>query len=138
MILDVINKAQKKGACKKIDKPTNMEELVKLFFSPQGIEFCEENNFPDLNTFRGVKNEVLEYGIFVDEKQIKRSNDKTVALIGNTQGELKFDKNNYVNTVILMHGASAKITASKYTVLKIVNIGDCKVEIEKDNTGIVL
>lgn len=138
MIHDVINKAQKKGACKKIDKPKNMEELVKLFFSPQGIEFCEDNNFPDLNTFRGVKNEVLEFGIFVDEKQIKRSNDKTVALIGNTQGELKFDKNNYVNTVILMHGASAKITASKYTVLKIVNIGDCKVEIEKDNTVIVL
>lgn len=138
MIHDVINKAQKKGACKKIDKPKNMEELVKLFFSPQGIEFCEDNNFPDLNTFRGIKNEVLEFGIFVDEKQIKLSNDKTVALIGNTQGELKFDKNNYVNTVILMHGASAKITASKYTVLKIVNIGDCKVEIEKDNTVIVL
>lgn len=137
MIQEVINKAISAGACAKMASTANIGELVDLFFSPQGIEFCSKNNFPDLSTFRGLKNELSEFCIFVDSKQIKSANNEFIALVGDTQGELIFDENKHVNTVVLMHGARAVIRASNYAVLNIANIS-CEAEVIKDETVIVL
>jgi hypothetical protein len=77
-------------------------------------------------------------GVFVDFGDVSRSNDKNIALIGDTCGELFFDDNKVVHKVILMHGAKAVIHASNYVVLLIVNIGGCEVKIEKDKTVVVI
>ena len=136
--IDIIDKALRLGACKKIENKSSIRELVELFFSPQGIEFCEKNDFPNIDMLRSLKNEISEFGIYVDSGLVMSVNEKDIALAGNTNGELTYDKNSYVNTIILMHGATAKITASKYTVLNIIIIGDCSYEIEKDDTVILL
>lgn len=133
-----MTKASLLGACNKSGKVSDWKSLVWLFFSPQGREFCEEKNFPNIDTFRAIKPQVEEFGVFVDSGNVSRSNDKVIALVGETCGELKFDKNNSTYKVILMHGAKAHITASNYAVILIVNVGGCEVTIDKDETVVVL
>lgn len=136
---EIMKSAAQLGACSGSGKVSDWKSLVWLFFSPQGREFCEEKNFPDLQMFRDMKRHgISELGVFVDEGNVFRSNDKDIALIGNTCGDLKFDKNNEVHKIILMHGAKVRIKARNYTVLLIVNIGGCEVEIDKDKTVVVL
>ena len=126
------------GACTGSGKVSDWRSLVWLFFSPQGREFCEEKNFPSLPMFRQMKTNVEPFGVFVDAGRVVRSNDKDIALVGDTCGELTFDDNNVVHKVVLMHGAKARIKASNYAVLLIVNVGGCEVAIERDETVVVL
>ncbi len=136
---EIMKSAALLGACSGSGKVSDWKSLVWLFFSPQGREFCEEKNFPELPMFREMKRHgISELGVFVDEGNVCRSNDKDIALVGDTCGELKFDENNVVHKIILMHGAKAQIKASNYAVLLIVNIGGCEVEIDKDKTVVVL
>lgn len=136
---EIMKSAALLGACSGSGKVSDWKSLVWLFFSPQGREFCEEKNFPELPMFREMKRHgISELGVFVDEGNVCRSNDKDIALVGDTCGELKFDENNVVHKIILMHGAKVRIKASNYAVLLIVNIGGCEVEIDKDKTVVVL
>ncbi len=139
MIEEIMKLASRFGACSSSGKVSDWRSLAWLFFSPQGREFCEEKNFPSLSMFQRMKSyNVEQFGVFVDLGRVLRSNDKDIALIGDTCGELKFDENNVVHKVILMHGAKAHIKASNYVVLLIINVGGCEVTIEKDETVVVL
>ena len=139
MIQEIMKSASLYGACSGSGKVSDWESLAWLFFSPQGREFCEAKNFPSLSMFQRMKSyNVEQFGVFVDLGRVSRSNDRDIALIGETCGELKFDKNNVVHKVILMHGAKAHIKASNYVVLLIVNISGCDVTIDKDETVVVL
>lgn len=138
-VSEVIREARTLGACIGSGKVSDWRSLAWLFFSPQGREFCEEKNFPSLSMFQRMKPyNVEQFGVFVDLGRVSRSNDKDIALIGDTCGELKFDENKVVHKVMLMHGAKAHIKASNYAVLLIVNVGGCEVTIDKDETVIVL
>lgn len=139
MILNRLkNEALALGACTNFDG-VNYKKLSILLFTPQGREFCERYNFPSLSMFQQMKPNITEdMGVFVDFGDIKRSDDRNIALIGNTSAELKYSDNKVVHKVILMHGAKAVINASNYAVLLIVKIGDCKVVINKDKTVKVL
>lgn len=138
MIEDIMKSARLCGACTGSGKVSDWRSLVWLFFSPQGREFCEEKNFPSLSMFRQMKTNVEPFGVFVDAERVVRSNDKDIALVGDTCGELTFDDNSVVHKVMLMHGAKAHIKASNYAVLLIVNVGGCEVTIDKDETVVVL
>lgn len=135
---NVMNSASLLGACGKSNGVSDWKSLVWLFFTPQGREFCEENNFPSLEMFQGMKDHVSEFGVRVDNGEINRVNDACVGLIGNTSGELIFDDNTVVHKVVLMHGAKARIKASHYAVILLVNIGNCEVTIDKDETVVIL
>ena len=139
MIKEIMKSASLYGACSGSGKVSDWRSLAWLFFSPQGREFCEEKNFPSHSMFQRMKPyNVEQFGVFVDLGRVSRSNDKDIALIGDTCGELKFDENKVVHKVMLMHGAKAHIKASNYAVLLIVNVGGCEVTIDKDETVIVL
>lgn len=135
---NVMKSASLLGACGKSNGVSDWKSLVWLFFTPQGREFCEENNFPSLEMFQGMKDHVSEFGVWVDYGEVSRTNDAYVGLIGNTSAELHFDDNTVVHKVVLMHGAKAKIKASHYAVILLVNIGNCEVEIDKDETVVIL
>lgn len=135
---EIMQSASSLGACNKSSSVSDWKSLSWLFFTPQGREFCEENNFPTLEMFRGMSSEIENYGVHVDAGTVRLSNDDKVALIGNTEGELVFSDNTRVHKVILMHGAKAKVTASNYAVILLVNIGNCEVEIIKDETVVIL
>lgn len=137
-VKDIMKSASLFGACSKSNGVSDWKSLVWLFFSPQGREFCEENNFPSLEMFQGMKERVEEYGVYVDSGEVERSNDANIGLVGNTSATLTFDDNAVVHKVILMHGAKATIKASRYAVILLVNVGNCDVKIEKDETVVIL
>ena len=125
----IIEDALKLGACDKVKSATDLESLVELFFSPQGREFCLKNNFPSLETFRGIDAE--KYGVFT-EKDVYLKN-QNVALI-NCTGKLIFNKTDGYK-VILMHGSKVEIEVSNYAVVLIEGEGAI---VKKDKTSKVL
>lgn len=135
---DIMKSALQLGACNKSNGVTDWKSLVWLFFSPQGREFCQERNFPSHLMFRGMAENIKPYGVFVDAGQIEKTNPGNIGIVGNTQAIVTVNDNTKVHKVILMHGAKAKIKASNYSVILLVNIGNCEVEVEKDNTVAIL
>lgn len=136
---EILQKALQLGACNKSNGVTDWKTLVWLFFTPQGIESCQKNNFPTLEMFREIKEEVEGFNVFVNAGVQKRSNDSCVALIGpKTKGELVFDDNTKVHKVIVMHGAKLDIVLRNYAVVRLINIGDNEIRRHKDKTSIIL
>lgn len=127
--MKIIEDAIKLGACRKTSKAKDMKSLANLFFSPQGREFCLENNYPDLETFRSL--DVEQFNIFID-KNVKKENEN-VALI-NSHGNLKFNNPDKPYLVILMHGATADIKVENYCVVRIEGQG---AKVEQDKTSII-
>ena len=126
------------GACEKTNNVSSWKTLSRLFFSPQGIEFCSKNNFPTLAMFRQMDDEIASNCVFVDAGVVQRNNDSAIALIGNTDARLVFDDPTKVHKVIVMHGATAFIVARNYAVVKLVNIGNNKVSVSKDSSSVIL
>lgn len=137
-VREIMESAHLFGACGKSKDVSDWKSLVWLFFTPQGREFCEDNNFPSLEMFREMSSEVRAYGVYVDAGSIRVRNEEKVAVIGDTVADLEFTDPTKVHKVILMHGGKARITACNYAVVLLVNIGDCEVEISKDETVKIL
>lgn len=138
-ITDVMREAVNMGACEKTGNVSDWKTLSWLFFSPQGMEFCANNNFPPIELYRQLNVEALAINnIFVDAGHIQRNNDSQVAVIGNTVAEFVFDDPTKVHKVIVMHGAKVKLITRNYAVVKLLNIGDNNVEIRKDKTSVIL
>ena len=76
----------------------------------------------------------------VDKKpgEIVRENDGCIALVGDTQAKLTFSDPTRVHKVVLMHGAKAEITATGYAVVRLINIGNCEVKINKQEHAVIL
>ena len=113
--------AQKLADCTMFKGTENLEQLIRLMFTPQGIEFLTRYNFPDLATFRKFKKYHPErYGVYIDCGEISLSEARRVFLVGNSSATLNY-RETAGNRVYLMHGARASIVASGYAVVKIEN-----------------
>lgn len=98
-------------------------ELMKLIFTPQGVEFCTKFNFPDIDTFQQHKGSKAEHnGIYINTR-VKLRNVEHLLLVGNTNAVLTYDDPAKSYHIILMHGAKAKIKASGYAVVFVTNAG---------------
>lgn len=114
------------------------DELMRLFLSVQGLEFCVKNRFPTLEMWRsGYKEIAAKYNIFIDAGDIRIINQSKVVLIGDTQAELIYDNSLNRHEVVVMHRAKAKIKASGYAVVFVTNV-DGEIESEVlDNAKIL-
>lgn len=111
--------AQKLADCTMFKGTEDLEQLIRLMFTPQGIEFLTKYNFPDLATFRKFKKYHPErYGVYIDCGEISLSEARRVFLVGNSSATLNYWET-AGNRVYLMHGARASIVASGYAVIKI-------------------
>lgn len=126
------------GACGQSDKATDWKSLCWLFFTPQGREFCERNNFPSIGVFREMKPYVRTYDVFVDAGDVELRNNANVGIIGDTNATLEYDDNTKLHRVIAMHGAKITVKVSNYAVVNIVNVRNCHIEVINDGTGRVL
>lgn len=123
----LFNMAEKYRACSMFKGTEDIEQIVKLFLSPQGIEFCQDNNFPDIQTLRQFKRyDVERFGVYIDAGRISLNNVRRVMLIGDTEATITCD-NQRRYEVIMMHGAKAEITASGWAVVFITNKCGCEV-----------
>jgi hypothetical protein len=114
-----------------------MDELIELFFTPQGIEFCSKYNSPGLADFHRFRGMHVEKGGFYIDTPVKAKNLPRVALIGGeTVAELEFTETEGY-TVVLMHGSKVKIIASGYAVVFLTNAGGEVEIIQKDNAKVL-
>ena len=137
-VSDVMQDAIRLGACSQSGKATDWKSLCWLFFTPQGREFCENNNFPSLEIFRQMKPYVEAYGVFVDAGMISLKNNANVGIIGKTEAMIEYDDNTKLHRIILMHGARAVIKVYNYAVVNVINVGNCPIEVINDGTGKLL
>lgn len=121
------NMAEKYRACRMFKGSENLEQLIALFTSPQGMEFCQSRHFPDMDTLRRFKAyDVERFGVYIDAGQIDLHNAPKAVLIGNTSATLSYD-NPGAHEVFLMHGAEAAITASGWALVFVTGEEGCTV-----------
>lgn len=129
--------AQKLADCTMFKGTEDLEQLIKLMFTPQGIEFLTRYNFPDLATFRKFKKYHPErYGVYIDCGEIELTEARKVFLVGKSSATLKY-RETAGNRAYLMHGAKAVIIASGYSVIKVEHDDKSSVSyIIKDNAKV--
>lgn len=133
-VKDVLNKAIGLGACSQSGKATDWKSLVWLFFSPQGREFCRDNNYPSLEMFRLMKGYVESFGVHIEE-DVKAINEDKAIIAGTA--DLTYHGPTKVYKVIIMHGGNARIKIGNYAVVRVENMGGTY-EVVNDGTGKVL
>lgn len=141
MIAKILNGAKALGACRKTDGITTAEQLAALYFSPQGREFCLKHNYPTLPMWQEIKATIPnleDMGIYIDAGAIELQDKETIALVGETRAVAKFDRNNSVFRVMILHGATAEIEATNYSVFEVETDKTGKATIIKDKTAIQL
>lgn len=110
--------AHKLADCTMFKGTEDLDQLIRLMFTPQGIEFITRYSFPDLATFRKFKKYHPErYGVYIDCGDISLSEARKIFLVGNSYATLNY-RETAGNRVYLMHGAQAFIIASGYAVIK--------------------
>lgn len=126
----LFNMAEKFRECRMFTGTENIEQVLKLFVSPQGIEFCTKHSFPTIEMCRRFKGPVAEsLGVFV-EQNVSCRNLPMVFLVGKCHAELEYDENSTGHQVILMHGATAHIRASKWAVVYVNTDGGGQATVE--------
>jgi hypothetical protein len=112
--------AKRVEECRMFKGTETFPELVALFTSPQGIEFCIANSFPSLAALRLFKKEQPEkYGIYIDAGSITLTDPECAILIGRTNATVKCSTCAR-HKVVTMHGAVATILASRWTVVRAI------------------
>lgn len=132
------NMAEKYRVCRMFKGSEDLEQLIALFTSPQGMEFCQSRHFPDMATLRRFKPYNVErFGVYIDAGEINLHNAPKVVLVGNTSATLSYD-NKGSHEVFLMHGAQAAITASGWAMVFVTSEDGCTViKTERDRAKIL-
>lgn len=134
-----INMADQLEKCRMFKGSEGVEELIRLFLSPQGKEFCLCSKFPTLAAFRLFKPYNPErFGIYIDAGEITLRNPETAVLIGHTCARLIYTEDKPLHKVTLLRGATAHVTAGGWSVVGISAENGCKVlKYAKDNAVIL-
>lgn len=129
--------AAKLAACDMFTGDETLPELIDKMFAPQGIEFMTTFGFPDINTLRRfIPYHPEQYGVFIDAREIVLTDAQRVYVIGNTSARLTYAKTQG-NTVVMMHGAHADITAAGYAVVKVERDDKSRVTVTAHDHAII-
>lgn len=121
------NLAVKYRKCDMFKGTEDLQGLIRLFTSPQGLEFCMAYHFPNIATLRLFKrHDVEKYGIYIDAGAITLDNPKRAVLIGRTSATINCDTLER-HEVFLLHGARAVVNASKWAVVAVKTEQGCQV-----------
>lgn len=128
VIRQVYSQARLLGSCHRFKgTEKTLEDIVALFCSPQGMEFCINNRFPNMATFRLFKPfEPEKQGVYIDSGVLTLRNPKRVVLVGRTSATITCDTLER-HEVFLLHGAKAIINASGWSVVSVSGPKGCQV-----------
>ena len=120
LIRQIFAQARLLGACQRFKgTEQTLEEIIGVFKTNQGLEFCLKHNFPNLATFRQFKPfDPSRYGIYIDAGNITLKNPQKVILIGRTTATLNYDTLER-HEVYLLHSARAVVNAYKWAVVSV-------------------
>lgn len=130
--------ATKHGACNKTKEVSNWSSLVKLFFSPQGLEFCLGKCYPSYAQFREISRYVAPFNVYVDNPATEVSNPVNAAFIGDTLANVTVDSQDVVHKVVAMYGAKVRVYASNFSVVRIYCDEASDVQVVNDGTAVIL
>lgn len=117
IISKIYEQAKQLGCCDLFKGTEDLDGIVRLFTSPQGIEFCMNNHFPNTATLRLFKPYGVErFGIYIDAGDVVLTNPRRAVLIGRTAATVNCDTNER-HEVVVLHGAKALVSASKWAVV---------------------
>lgn len=139
IIRQIYAQAKLLGACTRFTgKEQTLEDIISLFTSPQGLEFCIKNHFPNIATLRLFKQYGVEkYGIYIDAGVITLKNPEKAVLIGKTSATVNCDTCER-HEVVFMHGAKGTVNASKWSVVHVATGAGCNVIKNLFNNAIIL
>lgn len=123
IIKNIYEQAKALGACDLFTgQEKTVDDIVKLFLSTKGMEFCQRNHFPNLATFRLFKGYgVQKYGIYIDAGSITLRNPKRAILVGRTVANIRCDTLER-HEVYLFQAACATINASGWSVVSVQGV----------------
>lgn len=117
IIKQIYAQARMLGCCDGFKGTEDLQGIIRLFLSPQGLEFCMAHHFPSTATLRLFKvHNVEKYGIYIDAGNITLKNPRKVILIGRTIATVSYDALER-HEIVLLRGARAVINASKWAVV---------------------
>lgn len=139
LIQQVYKQAKELGVCSLFTgKERTLEEVVHLLSTPQGVEFCIDNHFPNIATFRLFKPYDMEkFGIYIDAGVITLDNPRNAVLVGDTTATINCDTLDN-HELILLHGAQAVLNASGWAVCKVTAEAGCNVTRKEIDNAIIL
>ena len=127
VIKQIYAQAKMLGCCNKFKGTEDAYGIIRLFTTPQGVEFCMKHHFPNTATLRLFKRYNLQqYGIYIDSGTITLENPKRVILIGRTSATINCSTLER-HEIVLLHGAKACVNASKWTVVFIKAEQSCSI-----------
>lgn len=113
--------ARKYAACNMFKGTEDLDGMIDLMFTAQGIEFCTRTGFPGMDVFeqflKADPETLKRRGIYVNCGRISLCDPKDVYLIGNTSADIKTQQT-ALNRVVCLHGAKAAVIAGGYSVVK--------------------
>lgn len=119
--------ACKLAACDMFKGNESLADIVRLFTSPQGIEFCLAAKFPTLPTLRLFKRFGVErFGVYIDAGNITLDNPRRAVLIGRTSATINCSEGKVLHNIALLRGASAVVNASGWAVVGVDSERGCK------------
>lgn len=139
IIQQIYKQARLLGVCKLFTgNERTLEDIVRLFITPQGIEFCSEHDFPNMETFRKfIPYNVERFGIYIDAGTITLHNPKRAILIGHTSATINNDTIE-THEVTLLHGAKAVVNASGWAVCKTTVGRGCDIVCNTSGNAVIL
>jgi len=140
-IKQIYQQARLIGACDKFTgKERTLQDIVNLFLTPQGLEFCIKHQFPNITTIRAFKKHdewLQEHGIYIDAGAITLKNPKRAVLIGRTSATLVFDELER-HEVVVLQGAKCTVGAWKWAVVHVQKDATSEVIKSAYNNAIIL
>lgn len=139
LIQQVYKQAKELGVCSLFTgKERTLEEVVHLLSTPQGVEFCIDNHFPNIATFRLFKPYNMEqFGIYIDAGVITLDNPRNAVLVGDTTATINCDTLDN-HELVLLHGAQVVLNASGWAVCKVTAEAGCNVTRKEIDNAIIL
>lgn len=101
-------------------------KLADAFF--RRIQHCNYHNFPSLKMWRLLDKEydLPSYAIYVDKGEVRLTNPKRAAFIGDTQGYVYADVN-FRKDIAVQYGAKVEIETSNYGLVAVYGQLDCEI-----------
>ncbi len=119
-------------------KERALDDIVALFLSPQGIEYCIHHHFPNIATMRMFKEYGMErYGIYIDAGVVTLVNPERAVLIGRTSATVNCDTCER-HEVVFMHGAKGTVNATGWAVVSVEAESGCAVIRNVMNNAVIL
>lgn len=143
LIHKLYEQAHKLGACDLFTgRERTLNDIVSLFLSVQGLEFCFKKHFPNIATFRLFKRYDADlgkkYGIYIDAGSVTLRDPRRVVLIGRTDAQVLCQSPDTAHEVYVLRGASAMVIASGWAVVKVEAETACSVIKKTNDNAIIL